>query len=42
MKYSIRARWKVLSLAYVTLEDFGRDPDRSWCYRHTVSMTKLL
>ena len=35
------ARWKILDLAYNRREvrdkrPLGRDPDRSWRYRHTI------
>ena len=37
---------KVLGLAYNERETrdkrpLGKDPDRSWCHRHTTSMIKL-
>ena len=44
---SIWAWWKVLGLAYNRHETrgkqtLGRDPDKSWCHRHTTSMIKLI
>ena len=37
--YITRGRWKVLGLVYVKLRRSGhlvRDPDGSWCHRHTT------
>ena len=44
---SIRARWKVLSLAYNLSETWGKwplgkDPDSSWCRHTTVKHTSVL